>query len=285
MLIECPECRGQISDQAHACPHCGLPSTERGLSEDVSAAKVPESSPRGGKASSVALGIAFTLALVLAMGMSAFRFVIHGPYASTVGATSWHGYDFVIDLLLSPLWWIAGGIAVSRRFAGTRVLLRIFLTAYLGLLGFFTVVGVAQTRSAVTASTAVSLDQRALSDIELADATDEGFALMDLATAKAESDGLGAAGTGAAFDSVAAHWREVANRLSGYREPIEGDLRTTASEMSNSATWMSSAAYNLQNRPDDREARDDFASAYEDYGRRAEQWLAALEAITADSGP
>ena len=25
MLIKCPECAGQISDQAFACPHCGYP--------------------------------------------------------------------------------------------------------------------------------------------------------------------------------------------------------------------------------------------------------------------
>ena len=24
-LTKCPECRGQVSDQAHACPHCGYP--------------------------------------------------------------------------------------------------------------------------------------------------------------------------------------------------------------------------------------------------------------------
>ena len=25
MLIECPECKKQISDQAKSCPHCGYP--------------------------------------------------------------------------------------------------------------------------------------------------------------------------------------------------------------------------------------------------------------------
>lgn len=25
-LIKCPECRGQVSDQAVACPHCGHPT-------------------------------------------------------------------------------------------------------------------------------------------------------------------------------------------------------------------------------------------------------------------
>ncbi len=25
-LIKCPECRGQVSDQATACPHCGHPT-------------------------------------------------------------------------------------------------------------------------------------------------------------------------------------------------------------------------------------------------------------------
>ena len=25
MLVECPECKQQISDQAESCPHCGLP--------------------------------------------------------------------------------------------------------------------------------------------------------------------------------------------------------------------------------------------------------------------
>lgn len=26
-LIECPECKNQISDKAYACPHCGLPGS------------------------------------------------------------------------------------------------------------------------------------------------------------------------------------------------------------------------------------------------------------------
>lgn len=27
-LIKCPECNGQVSDKASACPHCGCPATE-----------------------------------------------------------------------------------------------------------------------------------------------------------------------------------------------------------------------------------------------------------------
>jgi hypothetical protein len=39
MLIECYECKGQVSDTAPACPHCGAvapDSTPRSLSVDVS---------------------------------------------------------------------------------------------------------------------------------------------------------------------------------------------------------------------------------------------------------
>ncbi len=28
-LTKCPECRGQVSDQASACPHCGYPLAGR----------------------------------------------------------------------------------------------------------------------------------------------------------------------------------------------------------------------------------------------------------------
>ena len=30
MLIACPECSGQVSDKAKACPHCGYPVKELG---------------------------------------------------------------------------------------------------------------------------------------------------------------------------------------------------------------------------------------------------------------
>ena len=36
-LMICPECGGQVSDKAHACPHCGYP-----IEELAKAAAVPE---------------------------------------------------------------------------------------------------------------------------------------------------------------------------------------------------------------------------------------------------
>lgn len=39
MLIDCPECKQQVSDQAEACPHCGRPMKSSGRSAHQAAAE------------------------------------------------------------------------------------------------------------------------------------------------------------------------------------------------------------------------------------------------------
>lgn len=55
MLIECPECKGQVSDQAEACPHCGHPTKP-------SAREIPPAAPT--KSHTGRNGCLITLAIV-----------------------------------------------------------------------------------------------------------------------------------------------------------------------------------------------------------------------------
>lgn len=60
MLIECPECKQQISDQAQACPRCGHPiKPARPI-----AVETPKTSSKKGHGCLIALGIIVALAII-----------------------------------------------------------------------------------------------------------------------------------------------------------------------------------------------------------------------------
>jgi hypothetical protein len=60
MLIECPECKQQISDQAQACPHCGHPIKR---ARPV-AAETPKAPHKKGHGCLIVLGIVVILGII-----------------------------------------------------------------------------------------------------------------------------------------------------------------------------------------------------------------------------
>ena len=85
MLIKCPECNREISDQAISCPHCGYPlkkktnkKVEEAPKEEVGIIKVAQRGGARGYHTFIYIATAFVLVIGLGLSIEALIFFIMG---------------------------------------------------------------------------------------------------------------------------------------------------------------------------------------------------------------
>ena len=79
-LIQCQECKQEISDQAVACPHCGAPQHHAAVSPPPPAASAPRPRRAGGPA-------LILLAILVIGGVVAFRVIQRGATNANASAS------------------------------------------------------------------------------------------------------------------------------------------------------------------------------------------------------
>lgn len=87
MLIKCPECNREISDQATSCPHCGYPISKKNLEpvKEVPSLKSFTVAYRGGPGSIIAATV-FIGIFALSFFVTSLFFIIVGPsFLNTIG--------------------------------------------------------------------------------------------------------------------------------------------------------------------------------------------------------
>jgi TM2 domain-containing membrane protein YozV len=93
-LINCSECAMQISDQAHACPHCGF---------QLQDSSPPQQNVDGGSPSK-SLGIYIILGVLLGLlGIHNFYAGYYGRGAAQLSITALLG-SFYVGLIITGLW-------------------------------------------------------------------------------------------------------------------------------------------------------------------------------------
>jgi len=90
-LIECPECGGQVSDRAPACPHCGVPIAQGVTADTNPAAAAPETDDQHSASAANVQPSHMAVAADPAEPIEPLRFRIAGRPIPIAGVLFWGG--------------------------------------------------------------------------------------------------------------------------------------------------------------------------------------------------